>query len=137
MKLTFFSRRNQAPKFSKVVTKFKKLVANFFFQKQQQQKKATWKMYCILTPNYKVSFHISKELQTTILVMYLIKNKQKQTLPNFYSKFIICWIYSVFHQRPSNLMIMDVHVSQRLAYITCALYYQAHIHACQEVGLKP
>ena len=50
-------------------------------------------------------FHISKE-QQTILVMYLIKNKQKLTLPNFYSKFIICWIYSVFHHRPSNLMIM-------------------------------
>ena len=33
----------------------------------------------------------------------------------------ICWIYSVFHHKPSNLMIMDVHLSQRLAYITCAL----------------
>ena len=66
----------------------------------------------------------------------LIKNKQKQTLPNFYSKFIICWISCVFHQRPSNLMIMNVHVSQRQAYITCALYYQPHIHLYQEVGLK-
>ena len=39
MKLTFVLRRNQAPKFSKVVAKSKKFVANFFFQKQQQQKK--------------------------------------------------------------------------------------------------
>ena len=50
--------------------------------------------------------------------MHLTKNKQKRTLPNFYSMFIIYWIYSVFHHtRPSNLMIMEVHLSQRLAYI--------------------
>ena len=77
-----------------------------------------------ITANCKVIFylqeylnifaHISKEQQTTILVTYLI-NKQKRTLPNFYSKVIICWIYSVFHHRPSNLKIMNVHLSQRLA----------------------
>ena len=66
----------------------------------------------------KVFVHISKEQQTTILVTYLIKNKQKRTLPNFYSKVIICWIYSVFRHRPSNLKIMNVHLFQRLA-----LYY--------------
>ena len=43
MKLTFFSRRHQAPKFSKVVAKSKKLVANFFFQKQQTTKKSYMK----------------------------------------------------------------------------------------------
>ena len=144
MKLTFVSRRNQAPKFSKVVAKSKKLVANFFFRNSNNKKSY---MKNVLYINAKLQgflgwgipecfFHISKELQTTILVMYLIKNKQKQTVPNFYSKFVICWIYCVFHQRPSNLMLMDVHVSQRLAYITCALYYQPHIHVCQEVGLK-
>ena len=53
-----------------------------------------------------------------ILVTYLIKNKHTRSLPNFYSKVIICWIYSVFHHRPSNLKIMNVHLSQRLA-----LYY--------------
>ena len=42
--------------------------------------------------------------------MYLIKTKQKQTLPNFYSTFIICWIYSVFHHRPSNLISKDWHI---------------------------
>ena len=78
-----------------------------------------------ITANCKVNFqlqeylnvfvHISKEQQTTILVTYLIKNKQKRTLPNFYGKVIICWIYSVFHHRPSNLNIMNVHLSQRLA----------------------
>ena len=81
-----------------------------------------------ITANCKVNFqlweylnvfvHISKEQQTTILATYLIKNKQKRTLPNFYSKVIICWIYSVFNHRPSNLKIMNVHLSQRLA-----LYY--------------
>ena len=42
--------------------------------------------------------------------MYLIKTKQKQTLPKFYSTFIICWIYSVFHHRPSNLIPKDWHI---------------------------
>ena len=31
----------------------------------------------------------------TILVTYLIKNKQKQTLPNCYSKFIILFLFSI------------------------------------------
>ena len=38
MKLTFFSRRHQAPKFSKVVAKSKKLVANFFFRNSNNKK---------------------------------------------------------------------------------------------------
>ena len=38
MKLTFVSRRNQAPKFSKVVAKSKKLVANFFFRNSNNKK---------------------------------------------------------------------------------------------------
>ena len=38
-KLTFFSRRHLATKFPEVVAKPKKLVANLFFRKQQQQKK--------------------------------------------------------------------------------------------------
>ena len=54
MKLTFFSRRNQAPKFSKVVAKSKKLVANFFFQKQQTTKKSYMKN--VLYINAKLAF---------------------------------------------------------------------------------
>ena len=38
-KLTFFSRRHLAPKFSKVVAKSKKLVANFFFSETTTTKK--------------------------------------------------------------------------------------------------
>ena len=37
-KLTFFSRRHLAPKFLKVVTKSKKLVANFFFRNNNNKK---------------------------------------------------------------------------------------------------
>ena len=43
MKLTFFSRRNQAPKFSKVVAKSKTLVANFFFSETATTKKSYMK----------------------------------------------------------------------------------------------
>ena len=56
MKLTFFSRRNQAPKFSKVVAKSKKLVANFFFQKRQTTKKRYMKNVFYITGNAKLAF---------------------------------------------------------------------------------
>ena len=38
MKLTFVLRRNQAPKFSKVVAKSKKFVANFFFRNSNNKR---------------------------------------------------------------------------------------------------
>ena len=71
--------------------------------------------------NLNVFVHISKELIANKNSGYVLNQEQTEmNITNFYRKFIICYIYSVFHHRPSNLMIVDVHLSQRQAYF---LYY--------------
>ena len=123
-----------------MVAKPKKLVANFFFGNNNNKKSY---IKNVLYTNGKLQGLLALGIYQNVFSLmnskhHLIKNKQKRTLPNFYSKFI-------YHSLdlfcfPSQTIQFDDHgcpLNSKTGIYNLRVHCKiSHIYVCQEVSLK-